>query len=149
MELYKDSHSEGAEGIRCYCCFQLEELNDHHQLLIDLLCVSFMNVYQSVWVLLSLGFEDGMLGLIALVSDHCFSFYFRWTLCLGHSIWKARPIPLLSHFAALSFYFLMRKRYPVFQSPTGPTRNWGSDLLYLNRTSLTTRPRRLTTKIFY
>ena len=45
--------------------------------LFGLLCVSFVNVYPSVCVFLSLfGFEGGMWDLIVLITDHCLSTYF-------------------------------------------------------------------------
>ena len=45
-----------------------------------LLCVSFVKVYQSAYqvcyLVCSFGFEDVMLDLTVLLSDHCFSVYF-------------------------------------------------------------------------
>ena len=50
-----------------------------------LLCVSFVNVYQFVCVLLSLfGFEGGMLDLIVFVPGHCLSFTIHLKLTLKY-----------------------------------------------------------------
>ena len=38
--------------------------------------MSFMNVYQFVFVHFPFGFEGGMWDLIALIPDHCLSIYF-------------------------------------------------------------------------
>ena len=45
-----------------------------------LLCVSFVHVYQHMYVVcvcasFPFGFEGGMLDLIVLIPDHCLSFY--------------------------------------------------------------------------
>ena len=60
--------------------FHLGHLNDHlfgKESLFDLLCVSFVNVYQFVFASLPFSFEGGMWDLIVLVVGHCFSFYFE------------------------------------------------------------------------
>ena len=64
---------------RCYCCFQLGWLSDHligerAELLFGLLCVSFVNGYQFVCMLLSVLVLS--VDLTVLVPDHCLSFYF-------------------------------------------------------------------------
>ena len=43
--------------------------------LFSLLCVSFVNVYEFVYASLPFRFDDGLLGLIVLVLDHCPAFY--------------------------------------------------------------------------
>ena len=70
----------------------------------------------------------------------------RVPLYLGHSWWKAEPIPLLS----LPYPSLIRKRYPFsaeFSSrrmaqPSLELTRYG-DFLHHSRAALTTRPRRL------
>ena len=52
------------------------------ELSFELLCVSFVNAYQFVCMLLSFfGFEGGMLDLVVFSPDHCLSFYYKQILC--------------------------------------------------------------------
>ena len=45
-----------------------------------LMCVSFVNVYQSICSSVPICFEDGMWDLNVLIPDHCLSIYFtRYT----------------------------------------------------------------------
>ena len=80
----------------------------------------------------------------------------RVPLYLGHSWWKAEPIPLLS----LPYPSLIRKRYPfsaglterVFSrrmaQPSLELTRYG-DFLHHSRAALTTRPRRLSKTMYY
>ena len=52
--------------------------------LFALLCVSFVNVCQSLCVLLSFsGFEGGVRDLIVLIPDHCLSFQSGFVLIIN------------------------------------------------------------------